>query len=59
MNEKNVFYEEKTLRAPNGLGILLLDILLCIAAVALIVLGAVKLDEMGGMAAAMLAVGIV
>ena len=45
--------------APNGLGILLLDILLCIAAVALIILGAVNLDEMGGMAAAMLVVGIV
>ena len=59
MNEKNIFYEEKALRAPNGLGILLLDILLCIAAVALIILGAVNLDEMGGMAAAMLVVGIV
>ena len=59
MNEKNIFYEEKALRAPTGLGILLLDILLCIAAVALIILGAVNLDEMGGMAAAMLVVGIV
>lgn len=59
MNKQNVGYEEKVLRAPNGLGVLVLDVLLCIAAIALIVLGATHLDEMGGKAGAMLAVGIV
>lgn len=59
MNEKQVEYQEKTLRAPNGLGVLVLDVLLCIAAIALIVLGIMKMDEMGGKAGAMLAVGIV
>lgn len=59
MNEKQVEYQEKTLRAPNGLGVLVLDVLLCIAAIALIVFGIMKMDEMGGKAGAMLAVGIV
>ena len=59
MNNQNVAYQEKVLRAPNGLGVLVLDVLLCIAAIALIVLGATHLDEMGGKAGAMLAVGIV
>ena len=59
MNKQNVGYEEKVLRAPNGLGVLVLDVLLCIAAIALIVLGATHLDEIGGKAGAMLAVGIV
>ena len=39
MNQNQGQYQEKVLRAPNGMGILMLDILLCIAAVALIVFG--------------------
>ena len=59
MSTNQVEYQEKALHAPNGLGILLLDVLLCIGAIALIVFGAIRLDELGGAAGAMLAVGIV
>lgn len=48
MNTNQVEYQEKTLRAPNGLAILLLNIVLMVAAVAGIVYSAVQLDNGGG-----------
>lgn len=47
MNEQNVEYQEKVLRAPNGLGILLLNIVLMLAAVAGIVFSAMQLSANG------------
>ena len=47
MNEKTIAYEEKTLRAPSGLAVLLLNIVLMIAAVAGIVYSAVWLENNG------------
>ena len=54
MDEKQAVYQEKTLRASNGLAILLLNIVLMIAAVAGIVVSAMQLatnGESGGMIA--------
>lgn len=54
MNEQHVEYQEKVLRAPNGLGILLLNIVLMLAAVAGIVFSAMQLSvngSSGGMVA--------
>ena len=48
MNTNQVEYQEKTLRAPNGLAILLLNIVLMLAAVAGIVYSAVQLDNGAG-----------
>lgn len=48
MNENHVEYQERTLRAPNGLAILLLNIVLMLAAVAGIVYSAVQLDNGAG-----------
>lgn len=48
MNEHQVEYQEKVLRAPNGLAILLLNIVLMLAAVAGIVYSAVQLDNGAG-----------
>lgn len=48
MNTNQVEYREKTLRAPNGLAILLLNIVLMVAAVAGIVYSAVQLDNGAG-----------
>ncbi|MGO5028997.1 SPFH domain-containing protein [Candidatus Agathobaculum pullicola] len=48
MNTNQVEYWEKTLRAPNGLAILLLNIVLMVAAVAGIVYSAVQLDNGAG-----------
>ena len=48
MNANQVEYREKNLRAPNGLGILLLNIVLMLAAVAGIVYSAVQLDNGAG-----------
>ena len=48
MNANQVEYQEKTLRAPNGLAILLLNIVLMVAAVAGIVYSAVQLDNGAG-----------
>lgn len=48
MNENHVEYQERTLRAPNGLAILLLNIVLMLAAVAGIVYSAVRLDNGAG-----------
>lgn len=48
MNANQVEYQEKNLRAPNGLGILLLNIVLMLAAVAGIVYSAVQLDNGAG-----------
>ncbi len=48
MNEHQVEYQEKALRAPNGLAILLLNIVLMLAAVAGIVYSAVQLDNGAG-----------
>ena len=47
MNEQHVEYQEKVLRAPNGLGILLLNIVLMLAAVAGIVFSALQLSANG------------
>ncbi|HIY54406.1 MAG TPA: SPFH domain-containing protein [Candidatus Agathobaculum merdavium] len=47
MNEQHVEYQEKVLRAPNGLGILLLNIVLMLAAVAGIVFSAMQLSANG------------
>ena len=47
MNEQHVEYQEKALRAPNGLGILLLNIVLMLAAVAGIVFSAMQLSANG------------
>ena len=47
MNANQVEYQEKTLHAPNGLAILLLNIVLMIAAVAGIVFSAMQLSENG------------
>lgn len=47
MNANQVEYQEKTLHAPNGLAILLLNIVLMIAAVAGIVFSAIQLSENG------------
>lgn len=47
MNEQHVEYQEKVLRAPNGLGILLLNIVLMLAAVAGIVFSAMQLSTNG------------
>ena len=47
MNANQVEYQEKTMRAANGLGILLLNIVLMIAAVAGIVFSAMQLSENG------------
>ena len=54
MDEKQAVYQEKTLRASNGLAILLLNIVLMIAALAGIVVSAMQLatnGESGGMIA--------
>lgn len=48
MNTNQVEYREKTLRAPNGLVILLLNIVLMLAAVVGIVFSAVQLDNGAG-----------
>ena len=48
MDEKQAVYQEKTLRASNGLAILLLNIVLMIAAVAGIVVSAMQLATNGG-----------
>lgn len=48
MNANQVEYREKNLRAPNGLGILLLNIVLMLAAVTGIVYSAVQLDNGAG-----------
>lgn len=48
MNTNQVEYQEKVLRAPNGLAILLLNIVLMLAAVAGIVYSAVQLDNGAG-----------
>ena len=48
MNTNQMEYQEKTLRAPNGLVILLLNIVLMVAAVAGIVYSAVQLDNGAG-----------
>lgn len=48
MNANQVEYQEKNLRAPNGLGILLLNIVLMLAAAAGIVYSAVQLDNGAG-----------
>ncbi|HIX90558.1 MAG TPA: SPFH domain-containing protein [Candidatus Agathobaculum pullicola] len=48
MNTNQVEYREKTLRAPNGLAILLLNIVLMVAAVAGIVYSAMQLDNGAG-----------
>lgn len=48
MNTNQMEYQEKTLRAPNGLAILLLNIVLMVAAVAGIVYSAVQLDNGAG-----------
>ena len=59
MNENYVEYQERTLRAPNGLVILLLNIVLMLAAVAGIVYSAVQLDNgAGGAMVALLVVCI-
>ena len=59
MNENHVEYQERTLRAPNGLAILLLNIVLMLAAVAGIVYSAVQLDNgAGGAMVALLVVCI-
>ena len=47
MNEKQVVYQEKNLHAPNGLAILLLNIVLMLAAVAGIVYSAMQLSANG------------
>lgn len=47
MNANQVEYQEKTLHAPNGLAILLLNIVLMISAVAGIVFSAMQLSENG------------
>lgn len=47
MNEQHVEYQEKVLRAPNGLGILLLNIVLMLAVVAGIVFSAMQLSANG------------
>lgn len=47
MNKQHVEYQEKVLRAPNGLGILLLNIVLMLAAVAGIVFSAMQLSANG------------
>lgn len=47
MNKQHVDYQEKTLRAPNGLGILLLNIVLMLAAVVGIVFSAMQLSANG------------
>lgn len=47
MNEQHVEYQEKVLRAPNALGILLLNIVLMLAAVAGIVFSAMQLSANG------------
>ena len=47
MNEQHMEYQEKVLRAPNGLGILLLNIVLMLAAVAGIVFSAMQLSANG------------
>lgn len=47
MNANQVEYQEKTMRAANGLGILLLNIVLMLAAVAGIVFSAMQLSENG------------
>ena len=48
MDEKQAVYQEKTLRASNGLAILLLNIVLMIAALAGIVVSAMQLATNGG-----------
>lgn len=48
MNGHQGEYQEKALRAPNGLAILLLNIVLMVVAVAGIVYSAVQLDNGGG-----------
>ena len=61
MNEKQAVYQEKTLHAPNGLAILLLNIVLMLAAAAGIVYSAMQLSAngaSGGMIALLLAVCI-
>lgn len=59
MNENHVEYQERTLHAPNGLAILLLNIVLMLAAVAGIVYSAVQLDNgAGGAMVALLVVCI-
>ncbi|MGO5095083.1 SPFH domain-containing protein [Agathobaculum sp. LCP25S3_E8] len=59
MNTNQMEYQEKILRAPNGLGILLLNIVLMLAAVAGIVYSAVQLDNgAGGAMVALLVVCI-
>lgn len=61
MNEKQAVYQEKTLHAPNGLAILLLNIVLMLAAAAGIVYSAMQLSANGasGGMIALLAVCIV
>lgn len=59
MNENHVEYQDRTLHAPNGLAILLLNIVLMLAAVAGIVYSAVQLDNgAGGAMVALLVVCI-
>lgn len=59
MNENHVEYQERTLHAPNGLAILLLNIVLMLAAAAGIVYSAVQLDNgAGGAMVALLVVCI-
>ena len=59
MNENHVEYQERTLRAPNGLAILLLNIVLMLAAVVGIVYSAMQLDAgAGGAMVALLVVCI-
>ena len=58
MNEKTIAYEEKTLRAPSGLAVLLLNIALMLAAVAGIVYSAVRLES-NGVSAPMIALLVV
>lgn len=59
MNTNHVEYQERALRAPNGLSILLINIVLMLAAVAGIVYSAVRLDNgAGGAMVALLVVCI-
>lgn len=60
MEKKTVQYEEKVLKAANGMGVLMLNILLIIGAVAGIVVSAMGLEADGGrMYSALLAVCII
>lgn len=50
MEKQEMLYQEKTLKAPNGLAVLLLNIVLMVATIGGIVWSAVQMDTYGGSA---------